>query len=95
MYGDGGGKAPARRAPVRGALEAARLLSSFARRPEPGGWTLTLVDVNGRPGAMVLDGSGSTVAVMSIDIADGAVQAVRAVVDPDKLRHLVGGARSG
>ncbi len=88
MYGDGGGKAPARRTPVRGGLESARLLTSFARRAGPGVWKLTLVDVNGQPGAVVLDQSGETVAVLSLDIVDRVVQTVRAVVNPDKLRHL-------
>lgn len=88
MYGDGGGKAPARRTPVRGAVEAARLLVGFARRGELDGWALSLVDVNGQPGAIVHDLSGDTVGVLSLDIADGAVQAVRAVINPDKLRHL-------
>ncbi len=90
MYGDGGGKAPARRTPIRGATEAARFLAGLAGRAESDGWALTLVDVNGQPGAMVLDKSGSTIAVMSLDIADGEVHAVRAVVNPDKLRHLTG-----
>ena len=40
---------------------------------------------------MVLDKSGGTIAVMSLDIADGEVHAVRAVVNPDKLRHLAPG----
>lgn len=88
MYGDGGGKAPARRTPIRGALEAARLLAAFARRAEPESWRLTLMEVNGQPGAVVHDQSGGLIGVLSLDISDGAVQVVRAVINPDKLRHL-------
>ncbi len=88
LYGDGGGKAPARRDPLRGAVETARFLAAFSPRADREGWTLTLVDVNGQPGALVHDGKGLTVTVISLDIAMGRVQAVRAVVNPDKLGHL-------
>jgi len=92
LYGDGGGKAPARRAPFRGMSETARFLAAFSPRADREGWALTLVDVNGQPGAVVHSGDGATVAVVSLDIAMGKVQAVRAVVNPDKLGHLTGSA---
>ncbi|HYJ24647.1 MAG TPA: RNA polymerase sigma-70 factor [Acidimicrobiia bacterium] len=88
LYGDGGGKAPARRAPLRGMSETVRFLGSFSPRADREGWALTLVDVNGQPGAVVSGGDGATVAVVSLDVAMGKVQAVRAVVNPDKLGHL-------
>ena len=90
LYGDGGGKAPARREPLRGMSETARFLAAFSPRADREGWTLTLVDVNGQPGALVNSGDGATVAVVSLDVAMGKVQAVRAVVNPDKLGHLAG-----
>jgi RNA polymerase sigma-70 factor (ECF subfamily) len=88
MYGDGGGKAPARRSPVRGATAAAQFLASLGRRARADALTLTLVDVNGQPGAIAHDSSGATIAVLSVDIVDEHVTAVRAVVNPDKLGHL-------
>jgi RNA polymerase sigma-70 factor (ECF subfamily) len=94
LYGDGGGKAPARRAPLRGVVEAARFLAAFSPRAQRESWDLTLVDVNGQPGAVVHDGDGSTVAVVSLDIASEKVQAIRAVVNPDKLAHLGEGPTS-
>jgi RNA polymerase sigma-70 factor, ECF subfamily len=93
LYGDGGGKAPARREPLRGVVETARFLAAFSPRADREGWVLTLVDVNGQPGALVQGGDGATVAVVSLDIAIGKVQAVRAVVNPDKLGHLAGSRR--
>jgi RNA polymerase sigma-70 factor (ECF subfamily) len=45
-------------------------------------------EVNGQPGAVVRGPDGRLVNVFSIDIADGAVQTVRSVINPDKLRHL-------
>jgi RNA polymerase sigma-70 factor (ECF subfamily) len=45
-------------------------------------------EVNGQPGALYLDAGGRPVAVVSLDIADGLVQTVRTITNPDKLRHL-------
>jgi RNA polymerase sigma-70 factor (ECF subfamily) len=44
--------------------------------------------VNGQPGARVLDREGRLISVMVLDVAEGQVQAVRSIVNPDKLRHL-------
>jgi type III pantothenate kinase len=46
------------------------------------------VDVNGQPGARLLGGDGRLVSVLTLDIADGHIQAMRNVLNPDKLRHL-------
>ena len=39
-------------------------------------------------GAVVLAADGRLINVFAIDIVDGAVQTVRSVINPDKLRHL-------
>jgi RNA polymerase sigma-70 factor, ECF subfamily len=44
--------------------------------------------VNGQPGAVALDPEGKLINVMALDVADGQVQGVRSVVNPEKLRHL-------
>lgn len=88
MYGDGGGKAPARATPVRGRLQAAKFLVNLGRQSAAQGLVVSLADVNGQPGAVVRDRSGATVAVLSLDIAGGSVTAVRSVANPDKLAHL-------
>lgn len=44
--------------------------------------------VNGAPGAEWLDPEGRVIGVMSIEIAGGRIQAMRSVVNPDKLEHL-------
>ncbi|HEX4288860.1 MAG TPA: hypothetical protein VH021_08095, partial [Trebonia sp.] len=44
--------------------------------------------VNGQPGAVTYDGAGRVVNVFALDIADGTVQTIRSVVNPDKLGHL-------
>jgi RNA polymerase sigma-70 factor (ECF subfamily) len=60
------------------------------RAAEPfGGWSLRQVNVNGQPGAVRSDAAGKVSGVLVLDIAaDGHVQAVRAINNPDKLRHL-------
>jgi RNA polymerase sigma-70 factor (ECF subfamily) len=88
-YTDGGGKAQAPRKTLHGRERVARFMVAITR---PGGGaegvTLHPVDVNGRPGRLALDADGNPVGVLSLDVADGLVQAVRIVVNPDKLGHL-------
>jgi RNA polymerase sigma-70 factor, ECF subfamily len=88
IYGDGGGKAPALPRPVFGRERVGRMFAAWIRQRLHVGLTLELVDVNGQPGARALDPGGRVVAVFVLDIAEGVVQAIRAVINPDKLRHL-------
>jgi RNA polymerase sigma-70 factor (ECF subfamily) len=84
-YGDGGGKAPAIPRPVYGRERVARL---FLRARGLAVSNIRRVEVNGQPGALLLASDGFPLVVLSLDIADGLVQTVRAVSNPDKLRHL-------
>jgi RNA polymerase sigma-70 factor (TIGR02957 family) len=89
LAGDGGGKAPALARALHGARRVARTLAAWGRQaPRFGGATMRRVEVNGQPGAMVVDSEDRLIAVMSLDIADDRIQGVRSVVNPDKLRHL-------
>jgi RNA polymerase sigma-70 factor (ECF subfamily) len=83
-YGDGGGKARAFPRPIYGREKVARLL----RGKRLAVASINHVDVNGQPGALLLDSDGRLLAVVALDIADGLVQTVRAVSNPDKLRRL-------
>jgi len=88
-YADGGGRAPAFPRPVHGRERVARLLQGpFARggRLAVGGVRFT--EINGQPGALVLDPDGVPMVAVSLDIADGYVQTLHAVSDPQKLAHL-------
>jgi RNA polymerase sigma-70 factor (ECF subfamily) len=84
-YGDGGGKARAFPRPVYGREKVARLLG---RARGVAVSTIRHVEVNGQPGALLLDPEERPLVVVSLDIADGLVQTVRAISNPDKLRHL-------
>jgi RNA polymerase sigma factor (sigma-70 family) len=88
FHGDGGGKAQAIGKPAAGQQQVLRLLAGIFRRGRFLGASLQLAWVNGQPGAVTYDAEGLVVNVFALDIADGAVQAIRSVVNPDKLGHL-------
>jgi RNA polymerase sigma-70 factor (TIGR02957 family) len=89
LHGDGGGRAPAIKRPVFGRVRVARLLRNWWQLAvRTGGVDVRRVSVNGQPGAEFLDRDGRLLGVLGLDIGDGGIQAVRSVVNPDKLGHL-------
>jgi RNA polymerase sigma-70 factor (ECF subfamily) len=88
LHGDGGGKAQALGKPLAGRLPVGRLLTGLFRRGRLVGVSFRLAWVNGQPGGVSYDADGRVINVFALDIADGTVQAVQSVVNPDKLRHL-------
>jgi RNA polymerase sigma-70 factor (TIGR02957 family) len=90
LHGDGGGLAPAIKHPVFGRAKVAQLLGSWMRLgfEKIGGVELRPALINGQPGAEYLDADGKLIGVMSLDIADGKIQAIRSIVNPEKLGHL-------
>ena len=90
LHGDGGGKAPALARALHGRARVARTLTvGFARlQTLLGGFTPLREEVNGQPGALFFDGEGKMISVVILDVADGQIQGVSAIVNPDKLRHL-------
>jgi len=88
MVGDGGGKAWAGSRPVHGAQQVARFMLGLYRRAPKMGARLELAWVNGQPGAVTYDADDRVINVFALDIADGQVQAIRSVINPDKLHHL-------
>jgi RNA polymerase sigma-70 factor (ECF subfamily) len=87
-YGDGGGKAPTFVSPVYGREAVARLLLSLAGLGRRVGMRIRHVEVNGQPGILFRGPDGRLINVLSLDIAEGRVQTLRAMSNPDKLRHL-------
>jgi RNA polymerase sigma-70 factor (ECF subfamily) len=88
MVGDGGGKAWAVATPLYGAERVARFMLGLSRRGQKMGARAELAWINGQPGAVSYDAEDRVLSVFALDIADGAVQAIRSVVNPDKLHHL-------
>ena len=86
LWTDGGGKARAARHPLAGSWRVARHLVGVApRSPDDG--EAQVVRVNGDPG-FVARVDGQAIGVLSFEVADGAIIAVRVIVNPDTLAHL-------
>jgi RNA polymerase sigma-70 factor (ECF subfamily) len=88
LRGDGGGKAPALAHAVHGRTRVARTLKANLRARTRFGITWRREEVNGQPGALFFDREGRLVSVMSLDVAEGQIQGVSSIVNPDKLGHL-------
>jgi RNA polymerase sigma-70 factor (ECF subfamily) len=89
LTGDGGGKVPALTRSLQGRNRVARMLTSWVRRvARVPGASLRPIEVNGGPGALVLDAQQRLLSVWVLDIADGQITRVSSIVNPDKLAHL-------
>jgi RNA polymerase sigma factor (sigma-70 family) len=88
LHADGGGKTQAIGKPLAGRKHVTRMLVSLLRRARNMGASLRLAWVNGQPGAVLYDAEGLVVSVIELDIADGLIQTMHSVVNPDKLGHL-------
>jgi RNA polymerase sigma-70 factor (TIGR02957 family) len=89
LHGDGGGKVPALARAVRGRSRVARTLLAWMRQGSRiAGASLRQVEINGEPGALLLDREGNLIGVWSLEIAGGEIRSLRSVVNPDKLGHL-------
>jgi RNA polymerase sigma-70 factor (TIGR02957 family) len=71
FVGDGGGKAPAVRQPIHGALRVARFLVSLATQAQELHMDIELVTANGLPAWQVSSADGEILALMTLEIADG------------------------
>jgi RNA polymerase sigma-70 factor (ECF subfamily) len=87
-YSDGGGKVPAARRAVYGRERVGQIVTYFAGAAQQLGVRVDRTTVNGQPGALFLDEGGRVISVMLLDVADDQIQAVRSIVNPDKLAHL-------
>jgi RNA polymerase sigma-70 factor (TIGR02957 family) len=89
LTGDGGGKVPALARTLRGRTRVARTLATWFRLGAGlPGTSLRPVEVNGGPGALSLDAQQRLLAVVALDITDGQITSINAIVNPDKLAHL-------
>ncbi|MFY9928032.1 MAG: sigma factor-like helix-turn-helix DNA-binding protein, partial [Streptosporangiaceae bacterium] len=88
MTGDGGGKAPQFARSITGADKVARVLAPSFRWLVRVDVTVWPHQVNGQAGAIFRDRDGKVLATVALDILDGQIQAIRSVINPDKLRHL-------
>ena len=89
FYGDNGGAFVGTFvSPLVGRDRVAKVLRVQLARTMKLGYSLTAAWVNRQPGVVIKDADGGLIAVIAFDVLDGQVQALRAVANPDKLRHL-------
>jgi RNA polymerase sigma-70 factor (ECF subfamily) len=89
LAGDGGGRVPALARSLHGRSRVARTLINWIRAGSriPGA-SIRPAEVNGAPGALLLDGQDRLIAVWSFEFSGGQIQQIQSVVNPDKLRHI-------
>lgn len=95
-HADGGGIVRAANQPLVSGERVAKLVAGLVNRwiePEFG-MELRVVDVNAAPGLLVLDGSGAAMGVIAFEVVDGLITQAFAVVNPEKLGRVAGGAVS-
>lgn len=88
LLGDAGGKAPLWGAGIVGADNVARVLATVVPPFIRIGGTLEPLTLNGQPGLILGDRQRKIINTLTLDIADGQIQLIRAVLNPDKLGHL-------
>lgn len=85
-YGDGGGKVVAALRPVVGIDAVMRLWLSLTHKA-PADLSITFEEVNGQPA--VISWIGDRVYdVVSFEVVDGKIQAIRGILNPDKLAYI-------
>jgi RNA polymerase sigma-70 factor (ECF subfamily) len=87
MVGDGGGKAPHWKH-IIGAENVARVLTSILPWFLRIGVVVEPHQVNGQPGAVFRDRDNKALNTWTLDVLDGRIQTIRAVINPDKLGHV-------
>lgn len=88
LHGDGGGKAPALAKALQGFERVARTLGAWGKLGRKIEATVKRLDINGQPGALILDRDGRVMSAIALEIAEDRITAVHGVVNPDKLAHL-------
>jgi RNA polymerase sigma-70 factor, ECF subfamily len=88
LVGDSGGKAPQWGSGIFGADNVGRLLATMVPAFVRIGVVVEPHQVNGEPGAIFRDRDGKIVNTLTLDVLGGRIQTIRAVINPDKLKHL-------
>ncbi|WP_211262227.1 RNA polymerase sigma-70 factor [Nitriliruptor alkaliphilus] len=88
LHADGGGKVQALKRPVHGARRVAKLVSHGLAVLAERGMRIQITELNGEPAGLAIDADDHLIGVMALDIADGRIQTIHSIANPDKLRHL-------
>ena len=88
FYADGGGKAPAVRHPLHGAVTVARFLAGLVRRGERMHVRMDRTSMNGDAALRVSGPDGATLSLLMVHVDGDRISVVGNQLNPDKLRHL-------
>lgn len=88
FYGDGGGKVKgAANRPITGIDNVSRFLVAIAQRVPEGAW-FDVQDINGLPALVVYHADGTPYTVVTLEVVNEQIVAIRSVANPDKLQYL-------
>jgi hypothetical protein len=86
VWSDGGGKVAAARHPIHGPDRVARFFLGLVGKASPS-FAVRQTRINGQAGIIgYVD--GRPLNVLTFDVADGRIQAIRIVLNPEKLRAV-------
>lgn len=88
IVGDGGGKAPQWANAIAGVDNVVRMLAALVPPFVQIGVVVEPQELNGQPGAVFRDRDNKVLNTWTLDVLDGQIQMIRAVLNPDKLRHV-------
>jgi RNA polymerase sigma-70 factor (ECF subfamily) len=88
LTGDGGGKVPSLPRTIRGRGRVAKTIRNWLRIRGRVGGSIREVQINGAPGAMLLDDDGRLFGVWSLDIVGTEIISISSIVNPEKLAHI-------
>jgi RNA polymerase sigma-70 factor (ECF subfamily) len=88
FYGDGGGKGRGLPQPIYGSARVSRLIAAFGKEGTTIGARIELTKINGQPGTLNFDAEDRLINVFAFEIADGTIQTIRSIINPEKLGHL-------
>lgn len=88
LVGDGGGKAPQLARTVFGADNVSRVVAKNFPPVFELDVTLDRHEINGQPGGILRVRDGGVIGTIVLDVLEGRIQAIRSVINPDKLTHL-------
>lgn len=88
LVGDSDGRAPQWGHGIFGTGKVARVLVALIGPFEQIGGSVEVHELNGQPGAIFRDRDGRVINTWTLDIQDGQVQAIRTMLNPDKLGHI-------
>jgi RNA polymerase sigma-70 factor, ECF subfamily len=88
FYGDGGGKANVVRQPLEGREAVKRFLLLGIYRLLPPGVNIEVAEVNGSPALLLWVHDDHPYFVMTFTIVENQIQAIRNILNPDKLSRI-------